>query len=61
MKRIFVPTRDGTDWQRLLAKPTMHWKMGASAMTAWCDGDPKYLAMELPRMQIAATAVHGVG
>jgi hypothetical protein len=34
MKRIFVPTRDGTDWQRLLAKPTLHWKMGASAMTA---------------------------
>jgi hypothetical protein len=34
MKRIFVPTRSGSDWQRLLAKPTLHWKMGASAMTA---------------------------
>ena len=34
MKRIFIPTRDGTDWQRLLAKPTLHWKKGASAMTA---------------------------
>jgi hypothetical protein len=34
MKRVFVPTRDGTDWQRLLAKPNLHWKKGASAMTA---------------------------
>ena len=34
MKRVFVPTRNGTDWQRLLAKPTLHWKKGASAMTA---------------------------
>jgi len=34
MKRIFIPTRDGADWQRLLAKPTLHWKIGASAMTA---------------------------
>ena len=34
MKRIFVPTRGGSDWQRLLAKPSLHWKMGASAMTA---------------------------
>ena len=34
MKRIFIPTRDGADWQHLLAKPTMHWKKGASAMTA---------------------------
>ena len=34
MKRIFVPTRDGADWQCLLAKPTLHWKKGASAMTA---------------------------
>ena len=22
MKRIFIPTRDGADWQHLLAKPT---------------------------------------
>ncbi len=34
MKRIFVPTQTGTDWQRLLAKPKLHWKQGASAMTA---------------------------
>ena len=34
MKRIFVPTQTGADWQRLLAKPTLHWKVGASAMTA---------------------------
>lgn len=34
MKRVFVPTRDGTDWQRLLAKPNLHWRKGASAMTA---------------------------
>lgn len=34
MKRIFVPTQSGSDWQRLLAKPTLHWKMGRSAMCA---------------------------
>src|SRR5258708_3112714 len=34
MNRIFVPTRSGSDWQRLLAKPKLHWKKGASAMTA---------------------------
>lgn len=34
MKRIFVPTQSGADWQRLLAKPALHWKAGASAMTA---------------------------
>jgi hypothetical protein len=34
LKRIFVPTQSGTDWQRLLAKPKLHWKTGASAMTA---------------------------
>lgn len=34
MKRIFVPTCDGSDWQPLLAKPKLHWKKGASAMTA---------------------------
>jgi len=38
MKRMFVPTRSGSDWQRLLATPVLHWKKGASAMTtaaAW--------------------------
>jgi hypothetical protein len=34
MKRIFIPTETGTDWQRLLAKPDLHWKKGKSAMTA---------------------------
>jgi hypothetical protein len=34
VKRIVVPTRSGSDWQRLLAKPQLHWKRGASAMTA---------------------------
>lgn len=33
MKRIFIPTHSGSDWQPLLAKPTLHWKKGASAMT----------------------------
>ena len=34
MKRIFVPTSSGSDWQRLLAKPKLHWKSGYSAMSA---------------------------
>jgi hypothetical protein len=34
VKRIFIPTKTGSDWQRLLAKPKLHWKKGASAMTA---------------------------
>lgn len=34
MKRILVPTRSGSDWQLRLAKPKLHWKKGASAMTA---------------------------
>jgi hypothetical protein len=33
VKRIFVPTRSGSDWQPLLAQPTLHWKKGSSAMT----------------------------
>ena len=33
MKRIFIPTATGSDWQRFLAKPVLHWKKGASAMT----------------------------
>jgi hypothetical protein len=37
MKRIFVPTESGTDWQRLLGDPKLHWKSGRSAMsTAAC-------------------------
>ena len=34
MKRIYVPTQSGTDWQRLLGKPKLHWKKGRSAMSA---------------------------
>ena len=34
MKRIYVPTKNGSEWQRLLAKPVLHWKKGKSAMTA---------------------------
>lgn len=44
MKRIFVPTVSGFDWQRLLSKPELHWKSGRSAMTAaacWEESAPK--------------------
>ena len=44
MKRIFVPTKTGAEWQLLLAKPKLHWKPGASAMTAaaaWEAAAPK--------------------
>ena len=34
MKRIFVPTVSGSDWQRLLANPDLHWALGKSAMSA---------------------------
>ena len=34
MKPIFIPTSSGADWQRLLAKPKLHWKSGRSAMAA---------------------------
>lgn len=30
---IFIPTQSYGDWQRLLAKPDLHWKAGYSAMT----------------------------
>lgn len=32
MKRIFVPTQNSSDWQRLLADPEKQWKKGYSAM-----------------------------
>ena len=44
MKRIFVPTQSGNDWQRLLAKPVLHWQPAKSAMTAaasWEAADDK--------------------
>jgi hypothetical protein len=34
MKRIMIPTQSAGDWKRLLAKPDLHWKSGASAMPA---------------------------
>ncbi|MBE7445405.1 MAG: hypothetical protein HS132_09225 [Planctomycetia bacterium] len=44
MKRIFVPTKTGTDWQHLLGKPKLHWKKGRSAMSAaacWEESQPR--------------------
>ena len=44
MKRIFVPTISGSDWQRLLGKPELHWKSGRSAMSAaacWEESEPR--------------------
>ena len=44
MKRIFIPTKSGSDWQRLLGKPELHWKSGRSAMSAaacWEDNEPR--------------------
>jgi len=44
VKRIFVPTETGTDWQRLLGKPKLHWKKGRSAMSAaacWEESQPQ--------------------
>ena len=43
MKKIHIPTQSGTDWQRLLGKPSLHWKKGRSAMSAaacWEDSQP---------------------
>lgn len=43
MKRIFIPTRSGSDWQHLLARPKLHWKKGRSAMSAaacWEEAAP---------------------
>lgn len=43
MKRIFVPTSSGSDWQRLLGRPKLHWKKGYSAMTTaacWEENAP---------------------
>jgi len=44
MKRIFIPTKTGTDWQPLLGKPKLHWKKGHSAMSAaacWEESQPQ--------------------
>ena len=56
MKRIFVPTLTGTDWQRLLGKPKLHWKKGRSAMSAaacWEDSHPN-LPSEIAQVLNAA-------
>ncbi|MFC3110053.1 DUF6946 family protein [Undibacterium arcticum] len=49
MKRIFVPTAGARDWQRLLAKPMLHWKKGRSAMTtaACWEAMPGQLPVEV--------------
>ena len=52
MKRIFVPTETGTDWQRLLGKPKLHWKKGRSAMSTaacWEESQPQ-LPSEITRI-----------
>lgn len=37
MPRFFAPADDPADWQRLLAKPNLHWKTGYSARSmAYC-------------------------
>ncbi len=43
MKRIFIPSETGTDWQHLLGKPKLHWEKGHSAMSAaacWEESQP---------------------
>ena len=43
MKRIYIPTQSPSDWQSLLAQPTLHWKAGFSAMATaacWEDCNP---------------------
>jgi hypothetical protein len=59
MKRIFLPSSSGSDWQKLLAKPSLHWKRGYSAMCAaacWeSAGDklPADISMALDRSNVA--------
>ena len=56
MKRIFVPTGSGSDWQRLLAQPSLHWKRGRSAMTtaACWESSPNALPPEISKVLDAA-------
>ncbi len=59
MKRIFVPTVSGSDWQRLLSKPKLHWKKGYSAMTAaacWEDSQPELPAEIISLLESAEDA-----
>jgi hypothetical protein len=46
MKRIFISTQTGSDWQRLLAKPQLQWKKGRSATTAAASWE--YASSALP-------------
>lgn len=52
MKRIFAPTQTASDWQRLLAKPRLHWKKAHSAMTtaACWDAANGQLPAEITRV-----------
>lgn len=62
MKRIFVPTVTGADWQRLLAKPELHWKSGRSAMSAaacWEESAPD-LPLEI-RKVLEASGMKSLG
>jgi hypothetical protein len=69
MKRIFIPTRGGSDWQRLLAKPMYHWKKGKSAMTDAASfrpitADPNFLANDVifgGTVTLSDGAPHGLG
>lgn len=56
MKRVFVPTRSGSDWQPLLGRPELHWKKGRSAMSAaacWEKANPKLPAEILQLLNVS--------
>jgi len=58
-KRIFVPTESYRDWQRLLAKPELHWKAGYSAMTlarSWDEQEDQGFPPEVGDALAAAQA-----
>ena len=42
MPKFFAPADKATDWQRLLAKPDLHWKTGRSAKSiaySWTEAE----------------------
>ncbi len=42
MPKFFAPADKPTDWQRLLAKPDLHWKTGRSAKSiaySWTEAE----------------------
>jgi hypothetical protein len=56
---MFIPTQSYEDWQRLLAKPDLHWKAGYSAMTlarAWEAAAPQGFLPEVSAILQTATA-----